>query len=146
MSERQFSDIARQDGNLSRLTSEARALMALDRAFRQLLPGNLADCCRAVRIRDDELVVFANSGIVAARLRMLGNSLLPPLAAKGYVASSMRVKVDIRLTPPPRPAKRIAISTAALDTMSAAIDSVGNADVKQALASLIAKHRRQAQD
>jgi hypothetical protein len=62
----------------------------------------LAEACRAVRIRDGELVVFANNGIVAARLRMMGNSLLAPLEARGYSASKVRIKVDIHLTPPRR--------------------------------------------
>ncbi|WP_159880107.1 DciA family protein [Aquitalea denitrificans] len=141
MSERQFEDIARGDSTLRQLTREANALMALDQVFRSQLPPQLAEACRAVRIRDGELVVFANNGIVAARLRMMGNSLLAPLEARGYSASKVRIKVDIHLTPPPPPPKRIGISQQALAEIEAGASQVSNPLVSAALARLIAHHK-----
>jgi hypothetical protein len=140
MSERQFEDIARGDSTLRQLTREANALMALDQVFRSQ-PPQLAEACRAVRIRDGELVVFANNGIVAARLRMMGNSLLAPLEARGYSASKVRIKVDIHLTPPPPPPKRIGISQQALAEIEAGAQQVSNPLVSAALARLIAHHK-----
>ncbi|RMD01790.1 DUF721 domain-containing protein [Aquitalea palustris] len=142
MSERQFQDIARTDSTLSQLTREANALMALDQAFRSQLPPQLAEACRAVRIRDGELVVFAHNGIVAARLRMMGNSLLAPLESRGYSASKIRIKVDIHLNPPPPPPKRIGISQQALEEIEAGAQQVSNPLVSAALARLIAHHRQ----
>jgi len=142
MSERQFQDIARGDSTLRQLTREANALMALDQAFRSQLPAALAEACRAVRIRDDELVVFANNGIVAARLRMMGNSLLAPLEARGYSASKIRIKVDIHLTPPPPAPKRIGLSQQAVAEIEAGAQQISHPLVSAALARLIAHHRQ----
>lgn len=126
---------------LSRLTSEARQLMLLDNAFKALLPAGIASLCRAVRIHQDELVVFADSGIVAGRLRMIGPGLLPQLAQKGYVAAKIRVKVNVNL---PRPAKRksIFISEDALDNMAQAAETISNPIVRHALARLVAHQKK----
>jgi hypothetical protein len=142
MSSLSFRDIARQDSRLSRLASEAKALMALDATFRRLLPTPLADYCRAVRIRDGELVVYADNGVVAARLKMIGPGLLPALTDRGYPASKIRVKVDIRFKPPTKPVKTLAISPAALDRIEEAAASVSNPLVSAALSRLLAHHRR----
>ncbi|NHR04687.1 DUF721 domain-containing protein [Chromobacterium haemolyticum] len=138
---RQFNDIARKDSTLTRLTAEAQALMKLNRAFQKLLPPLLAGTCRAVRIRDDELVIYTDTGIIAARLRMLAPGLLPQLAQQGYVAGKVRVKVDIRLARKPKE-KTLKISQNALDGMEEAAASVSNPLVSAALAKLIAHHRK----
>ncbi|POZ63214.1 DUF721 domain-containing protein [Chromobacterium alticapitis] len=141
MSGRPLHDIARQDQTLAHLTAAAQALMALDRAFKRLIPPAMAEVCRAVRIRDDELVIHADNGIVAARLRMTAPGLLPQLAQIGYPASKVKVKVTLQQARPKR-AKWLAISENALDGMEQAADSIGNPEVKRALARLIAHHRR----
>nr|WP_199066122.1 DciA family protein [Chromobacterium sp. ASV5] len=141
MTGRPVNDIARQDSHLARLTAAARDLMALDRAFKKLIPEGMAEACRAVRIRDDELVIYADNGIVAGRLRMTAAGLLPQLAQLGYVAGKVRVKVDLKLARKPR-VKTIAISEQALDGIEEAADCVQNQEVRQALARLIAHHRR----
>ncbi|KMN37432.1 MULTISPECIES: DUF721 domain-containing protein [Chromobacterium] len=140
MSGRQFNDIASKDSTLTRLTAEAKELMKLDRAFQKLLPPLLAGTCRAVRIRDDELVIYTDTGIIAARLRMLAPGLLPQLAKQGFIAGKTRVKVDVRLARKPRE-KKLKISQNALDGMEEAASSVSNPLVSAALAKLIAHHR-----
>lgn len=142
MSSLSFRDIARQDSRLSQLANEARALMALDTVFRRLLPAPLSDYCRAVRIRDGELVVYADNGVVAARLKLIGPGLLPALTDRGYPASRIRVKVDIRFKPPVKPVKTLALSPAALECIEDAAASVANPLVSGALARLLAHHRR----
>lgn len=142
MSSFSFRDIARKDSRLSQLANEARALMALDSAFRRLLPSPLSDHCRAVRIRDGELVVYADNGVVAARLKLIGPGLLPALTDRGYPASKIRVKVDIRFKTPVKPAKALALSPAALESIEEAAASVANPLVSGALARLLAHHRR----
>ncbi|UTH75505.1 DUF721 domain-containing protein [Chromobacterium sp. IIBBL 290-4] len=141
MSGRPLNDITRQDQTLARLTAAARELMALDRAFKKLIPAAMAEACRAVRIRDDELVLHADNGIVAARLRMTAPGLLPQLAKQGYIASKVRVKVALQVVRPKKP-KSLAISEAALDGMEQAAASIDNAEVRAAVARLIAHQRR----
>ncbi|WP_028536752.1 DUF721 domain-containing protein [Paludibacterium yongneupense] len=136
-----FKDIAGKDQMLARLTTAARAMLEMDRAFRSLLPAGLAPSCRAVCIRDGELQLLADSGMVAARLRILSPGLLPALAALGHEAVRVKVKVDIRLrqAAPPRAA---GISPHALDEMERAAARVGNPLVSAALARMVANQRK----
>ncbi|OBU87730.1 DUF721 domain-containing protein [Chromobacterium subtsugae] len=141
MSGRPLQDITRQDSHLARLTAAANELMALDRAFKKLIPEAMAEACRAVRIRDDELVLYADNGIVAARLRMSAPGLLPQLARQGYPAAKVKVKVMLKLARRKK-TKTLAISENALDGMEQAAESIDNPVVRQALARLIAHQRR----
>lgn len=136
-----FREFIRRDSTLSRLAVEARALLALDEAWQALLPGALAGRCQAVRIRDDELLLYAESGMVAARLRLVTPGLLPALAGKGYPATRFRIRVAL-IHPPPPPGKAIMISPAALDKIEAATETaVRHPLVRDALVRLIRHHR-----
>ncbi|MDF0604653.1 DUF721 domain-containing protein [Neisseriaceae bacterium TC5R-5] len=141
MSERHFSDIANSDHLLKQLSAQAHQLLALDKAFQALLPDTLNHACQAVRIREGELVVYAHNGIVAARLRMMAHGLLPSLARQGYIASKVRIKVDLQLATKAPPPKNLHISTQALDAMEQAAQSISQPLVSAALAKLIARQR-----
>lgn len=133
-------DIARRDTALARLTARAQQLLQLDRQFRKLLPPALAAGCHAVRIEGGELLIFADNGLIAARLRILAPGLLPRLAERGYPATSVKVRVMLRLETPPRE-KRLTISASALDRIEEAAASVRDPGIGAALARLIAHHR-----
>ncbi|TDR80390.1 DciA family protein [Paludibacterium purpuratum] len=133
--------IASRDRMLAQLTEQARALMKMDRQFRKLLPEAVAACCHAVRIEDGELLLFADNGLIAARLRMIAPGLLPRMATLGYPATRVKVRVNPR-TPPAKREKRLKISESALDGIEQAATTVTNPLVADALARLIAHHRR----
>jgi len=134
------ADIVRKDDQLSRLTEQARALMALDRQFKKLAPANLAEHCRAVRIRDGELVLFADNGAVAARLRLMAPGWLPALAKAGYVARTVRVRVVLPSLTPPR-YNRLTVGAAGIDALEHAADAVSDPALAAALRRF-ARHRR----
>ncbi|BEV72462.1 MULTISPECIES: DciA family protein [unclassified Paludibacterium] len=134
--------IASHDRTLAQLTEQARALLKLDRAFRKMLPPAVAASCRAVRIEDGELLLFADNGLIAARLRMLAPGLLPQLAALGYPADRVKVRVNLQIAPPVRE-KKLVIGESALDAIEqAAAQAVKHPLVAEALARLIAHHRK----
>lgn len=141
MRSRTIHDITQQDNTLARLTAQAHALLKMDRQFRKMLPETVAAACHAVRIEDGELLIFAENGLIAARLRMIAPGLLPQLAALGYPATRVRIKVELHVAPPPRE-KRLKISQSALDGIeSAAAECIKNPLISEALARLIAHHR-----
>jgi hypothetical protein len=134
--------IVNADSSLARLTEEARALMRMDRQFRKLLPETVAAACQAVRIEGGELLIFADNGLIAARLRMLAPGVLPRLAALGYPAERARIRVKPRFAPPKRD-KQFNIGARALDDIErATAESVRHPQVAAALARLVAHHRR----
>lgn len=141
MKSRTIHDITQQDSNLARLTAQAHALLKMDRLFKKMLPDAVAACCHAVRIEENELLIFADNGLVAARLRMIAPGLLPKMAALGYPATKLRIKVDLQIPVVPR-VKQLKISQSALDGIEqAAAQSIRNPLIAEALARLISHHR-----
>ncbi|MGL6071550.1 DciA family protein [Craterilacuibacter sp.] len=145
MSSQRFQDFARQNNALSRLTAEAGALLALDAAFQKLLPAELAGQCRAVRIRDEELVLFADNGMVGARLRMLGNSLLPALARQGYIAQRSRVRIAPQYHTVVQP-KTLHIGAQGIAAIEQAAQTLDHPDLARALARLALHQKQRTQD
>ncbi len=140
MSSQPLSHFTGKDRQLADLTAAAQAILQLDRAFKRLLPGRLAEQCQVACVRGGELVVFAHNSTVAARLRLLGNSVVAALARQGYPLTTLRVKV---LPTPPKPVKQksFSLSPAGIDAFSRAADEVGNPVVKQALQRLLRHHK-----
>ncbi|MDN0083087.1 DUF721 domain-containing protein [Crenobacter sp. SG2305] len=134
------ADIVRKDNQLSRLTEQARALMALDRQFKKLVPANLAGYCRAVRIRDGELVLFADTSAVAARLRLMAPGWLPALAKAGYVARTVRVRVVLPSLTPQR-YNRLTVGATGIEALETAAETVSDPGLAAALRRF-ARHRR----
>lgn len=60
---------------LSGLVAQARLLDLLDHAVRAALPAPLASQCRLVNTRQSRLILLANSPAVAARLRLMRDTL-----------------------------------------------------------------------
>jgi hypothetical protein len=115
--------------------------MKMDQAFRKMLPQAVGACCHAVRIQDGELLLFADNGLIAARLRMIAPGLLPRMVALGYPATRTRIKVKLSIAPAAR-VKRLKFSQSALDGIEqAAAESISNPLLREALARLIAHHR-----
>ena len=139
---RTIAGVTRQDSTLSRLTAQANALIKMDRQFKKMLPDVVAASCQAVRIEDGELLIFADNGLIAARLRMIAPGLLPQLSALGYPASRVKVRVRVHVKPPVRE-RRLNIGESALDGIEQAAEQcISNPMVREALAKLIAHHRK----
>lgn len=140
MSSQPLSQFSKRDARLADLTAAAQAILQLDRAFKRLLPGMLGQHCQVACFRDGELVVYAHNSTVAARLRMLGNSVVAPLTRQGYPVQTLRVKV---LPTPPKPvrSKSFQLSDAGLDAFARAAGEIRNPVVKEALGKLLRHHR-----
>lgn len=128
------------DNQLASLTNAAQAILTLDAAFRRLLPGKLGEFCQVACVRGGELVVFAHNSTVAARLRLLGQSLVAPLARQGYPVTTLKVKV---LPTPPKPPrqKSFHLSDAGVAAFAQAAGEIRQPEVKQALQRLLRHHQ-----
>jgi hypothetical protein len=85
---------------ISRLLSRARALGELDARVHELIPSPLNEHCRVLAVRDDTLVVAADSPVWATRLRYQSTQLVKQLS--GVSSVKLRtVQVRVRATDPP---------------------------------------------
>jgi hypothetical protein len=82
---------------ISRLLSRARALGELDALVHGLIPSPLNAHCRVLAVRDDTLVVAADSPVWAARLRYQSSLLVKQLSG----VSSVKLRtVQVRVRAP----------------------------------------------
>jgi len=79
------------------LLSRARALMILEAQIRELLPAPLNEHCRLLAVRDETLVLAADSPVWASRLRFHAPLLVKQLS--GLRTVKLRT-VRVRVRPP----------------------------------------------
>ena len=123
----------------SRLVSQARVLLGLDGLIQELLPDALKTHCRVLSVRDQTLVLAADSPVWAARLKFHSSQLVKQLNRQQTV--KLRT-VRIRVRPPE---KRVAterrnaplkLGISSATALRQAADSVSDPDLKSALLRL----------
>ena len=87
------------DGGLASLLARVRASQARLEALADLLPGALRAHVRAGPLDDEGWTILAANAAVAAKLRHLVPMLADALLAKGWQATSIRVKVQSTQAP-----------------------------------------------
>jgi hypothetical protein len=127
---------------ISRLLSRARALGELDALVHELIPSPLNAHCRVLAVRDDTLIVAADSPVWAARLRYQSAQLVKQLSG----VSSVKLRtVQVRVRAPEQsPECRITsirkpVSGGNSMALKQAARSVTDAGLKAALLRLAAR-------
>jgi hypothetical protein len=137
-----------QIGNLlersecSRLLTRARALGELDALVHELIPSPLNQHCRVLSVRDDTLVVAADSPVWAARLRYQSSELVKQLYAVSSVKlCTIQVRVRASEQPPGRGITPIRQPVSGRNSMALkqAARSVTDAGLKAALLRLASR-------
>lgn len=80
---------------LRRLTAEAQRLAELDRAYRRAVPRPLAQASGVDHVAGDTLYLWADGGVVAAKLRQLAPMVRARLGSLAPECSAVRVVVRI---------------------------------------------------
>ncbi|QDF96011.1 hypothetical protein CJ010_05375 [Azoarcus sp. DD4] len=78
---------------LARLQDHAARLRRLQGVLERGLPAQLAGACRVANLKDEILVVAAQGGAVAARLKQMVPSLQAHFLQAGYPLQGIKVKV-----------------------------------------------------
>ena len=92
----QFLD---SDANVGRVMAHARLLMKLDTRFRALASGGLHQHARIANYQSGKVVIHAENGEVAAKLRQLSRRLCRELSAAGLECNDIDVKVQPQQLP-----------------------------------------------
>jgi len=82
------------------LVKQALRLIEMQQVFTEIAPKPLAQSGRVGQFTRSSLLLFADNGAVAAKLKQLTPSLLVKFQKRGYEVTAIRVEVQ----PPPRPA------------------------------------------
>lgn len=81
-------------GGLARLSAHAGRLVKLQRVFEKIAPSYLAGSCRVANYKLGKVVIHADSGMVAAKLRQMLPSLVGEFSLEGAEVTEIQVKVQ----------------------------------------------------
>jgi hypothetical protein len=101
MPPRSIEDCITREGTLSRLALHASRLLRLQRLLESYLPPALARGARVANIKPGKVVIHADTGAVAAKLRQITPTILGVFRNEAAEVTGIEIKVQPRL---PRPA------------------------------------------
>lgn len=122
------------------LNRELRQLAALQNALTELLPDNLAASSGVALAKADELILFADNGAVAAKLRHMAPRILLSLRQRGYEITGIHVQVQVRIRDNPLPQKQISLSSEARSAIDLLSEQLDPSPLKSALKRFGRRH------
>ena len=132
---------------LQNLNREARQLLALQHALAGALPDEpLLRSTAIVRSADGAMVLFADNGAVAAKLRHLAPRLLVFFRQRGVEVTGIRVQVQPSIRPNPLPRKQISLGPQARHAISRLSSKLPESPLRVALARLAASPKAKSDD
>ena len=134
MAARTLERIVSDDPALAGLWNCTRPLRELQNIYATLVPPYLRAASRVGSVAREELKLFADSGAVATRLRLMAPELLLQFRAHGRQFNAIRVAVQVR-TPPAAHQKqpREPLDAKAKQSLLRAAARIGDSPLKAAL-------------
>ena len=103
MPTRKLSALIIDNAGLTALSRATQCIAALQRLYAVCAPPDMARASRVVNNRDGMLVIAADNGTVAAKLRQQAPRLLKNMQKQGVEITGIRVQVQVeRASPAPR--------------------------------------------
>jgi len=137
MSARKLERIVNDDPALAMLLKQTRPLRELQKLYATLVPPYLRSASRVGTVAREELKLFADSGAVATRLRLLAPDLLLEFRAKGWQFSAIRVGVQVNIRSETAPGKpRAPLDDKAKSALQRVADELDDSPLKQAMQRL----------
>lgn len=144
MQARTLDDYLNADETMARLAAHAGRLLKLQRIIETTIPTALAQSCRIANYKLGVVIIHADNGAVATKLRQMAPSLGAVLRSSGSEVTEIRIKVQpLDLIPPPPPSRSVAVLSAqakqGLTALSAELPE--GSSLKEALLRLINRTR-----
>jgi hypothetical protein len=121
---------------LQGLNRQVRRLLALQDILTEVLPDSLASSTTVALSAADELVLFADNGAAAAKLKQLAPRILIFFRQRGHEVTAIRVQVQVRIRHNPLPRKQIPLSPTARQAISELSATLDASPLKSALERL----------
>jgi hypothetical protein len=118
------------------LNRQVRRLLALQGLLTEVLPESLATSTTVAFSATDELVLFADNGAAAAKLKQLAPRILVFFRQRGHEVTAIRVQVQVRIRHNPLPQKQISLGPAARQAISEFSATLDSSPLKSALERL----------
>jgi hypothetical protein len=121
---------------LQGLNRQVRRLLALQDILTEVLPHSLASSTTVALSAADELVLFADNGAVASKLKQLAPRILVFFRQRGHEVTAIRVQVQVRIRHNPLLQKQILLSPTARRAISELSATLDISPLKSALERL----------
>ena len=132
------------DASTSRIMAHARLLQKLSRRFEAIAPSGLRHAARVANYKSGKIVIHADNGAVAAKIRQMSQRLCDELSKGGAQCSGVEVKVQPRQIPcQSRPSTSKPLSAGACGALRSASASLPDGPLRNALDVLLARAARQ---
>ena len=140
MAARKLDDLFVSTDSLAALSSHTRVLARLQRCYAQAVPAPLAKASRVVSLKQGVLVIYAESGAVAARLSQLRASLLSVFVEINPQVTEISVRVQApRTQEQPTRVRNAHLPDSALDGLSDLAHRLPNDDPLRAALERLTK-------
>jgi hypothetical protein len=93
---RRLNALFNDNADLAALSSQAGSLTATQKIWDAIAPDSLKQFTQAGSVKHKRLIVYADNGAVAAKIKMLLPSLLTKLQNQGLEVTSIRVVVQVK--------------------------------------------------
>lgn len=143
MPARKLSTLIIDNAGLTALTRATQCIAALQRLYAVCAPPDMVRASRVVNNRDGMLVIAADNGAVAAKLRQQAPRLLKNMQKQGGEVTGIRVQVQVARSTMPsrsRPPKT-PLSIDFIDNFEKLSKQVKDPDLRSALARFAARRR-----
>lgn len=141
MSARKLQSFLGSTATLAALLKQAERLSELQRLWEQVAPPPFAKTCKVGGLHGQVLVLYANNGAIAAKIRQLAPTLQEKFQKKGFEVTSILVRVQARfLAPEKKPVKALRLGAAGTASLRQLADQLGDSPLRQALENMLKRH------
>jgi len=118
---------------LGQLTSKARELMALQQQLEQIIPSSLKRGCRVMQLDQQKMILSANNGATASKLRQISTELIAKLSDTGCKVTLIQVVVQVTTPPLIPPIQKRSISSSGKNQLIQLAEKLIDSPLKNAL-------------
>ena len=127
------------DAAAGRIMAHARLLLKLSRRFEAVAPVGLRHSAHVANYKSGKIVIHADNGAVAAKIRQLSQRLSDELSKGGTECSGIEVKVQPRQIPSQSTTStQKPLSDKAIEMLRATSEKLPKGGLKEALERLLA--------
>ena len=130
---------------LRQLSRKVEQLAALQRHYEQIAPPSLARNSRVMQLDQQILMLAADNGAVAAKLRQIAPRLAQLLQESGYQVTVIQVKVQVAWPPNRLSAPLPPLSSTGQKQLLASAEKLPDSLLKKTLQRLARKKQRDTQ-
>lgn len=143
MSARKLQSYFGSTATLAALAGQAGRVRALQQHWEQVAPPPLAHMCKASGLQDQVLVLYANNGAIAAKVRQLAPTMLDKLKKMGLEVTAIQVRVQVSFpVQEQKPVKSLQLGSAGMESLRQLAERLEASPLRQALERLLERHAK----